>query len=871
MNIIHLYPNKMSSAIIILFIAMVSERSFSFITTPGYNHKTISFRRQYEYSNASSRRSSPSSVPSPSSPSLLNLKPFQHRHTSRHSKMYQSYTDISNEINNNVSKTKRKRKNDIWIEESFMEQPIGISDNGNNDGDDDDDDATIVQAVRTVIYNKDEGEGEDHNHEHQMMMGYLIHRQIVMQQNDDQHHSNHFHDEALINCNTINTNVDANANTYIAAVDDIDVLVAMIHKLYKHHLLLKQNNYNDEDKGSYIDTQFSIQLRTHVNDDIEKEGDSSCSEGEGESTSNNKSISSSLPYLIPIETTTASSSKSILSTKDDKNQEEEGNINCYKIEKIQFIQHLHEYSYYHRGTEQSRVALEILGILSKERNSFKFQQSQQHDTNKNDKNKIDKEKGRNIISHQKQIIPLTVVNEIMDIMNVIKANGWLSTNPDSVDGLPSLHLNLISGGKPLFGNDVDDADDDNDGDDDADDELSSFDSVISHLTAVLRPYLYDQLLPIVKELCGSTTVEISDVFLRNYGRNVQPNDDPDNETSTSASEEKDDEDILSNSRFGLSPHYDVFSSATSVIALDSTAATGQNGLYTMHLQRGNKKIVSSHAALKEFFPLQEGDGIIHSFDVLHGVDIDPNLDRSRTSLIIWFVDKKEGQLHAGSDGIDDNQRIMLDQPWLLDPSEDDDVKQFVLALASDCKTDISTTQEEACNDNQNNELYILSSQHGNAFALNSLAEICDDDLLSTGEFKHSKSIPSQLCRSRTNPFFKQDSNSQKDLARAFWFESSMRGNRVAQASLAHSLMEDYMSERSEDFDDDEKEEILITASTFFCMSSQQGYDVAEEALSRMIQIEYARVQNRQEGGVLDDEVFMLQPVVQTALVSLQSQ
>lgn len=31
-------------------------------------------------------------------------------------------------------------------------------------------------------------------------------------------------------------------------------------------------------------------------------------------------------------------------------------------------------------------------------------------------------------------------------------------------------------------------------------------------------------------------------------------------------------------------------------------------------------------------------------DVLHGVDIDPSLDRSRTSLIISFVDKSVGEL-----------------------------------------------------------------------------------------------------------------------------------------------------------------------------------------------------------------------------------
>ena len=78
-------------------------------------------------------------------------------------------------------------------------------------------------------------------------------------------------------------------------------------------------------------------------------------------------------------------------------------------------------------------------------------------------------------------------------------------------------------------------------------------------------------------------------------------------------------------------------------------------------------MVSSHAVLKQFFPLQTGDGVIHSFDVLHGVDMDPSIDLSRTSLIIWFVDRfgncNSNHMRDESEG----SEIFQDQPQLIHP------------------------------------------------------------------------------------------------------------------------------------------------------------------------------------------------------------
>ena len=100
---------------------------------------------------------------------------------------------------------------------------------------------------------------------------------------------------------------------------------------------------------------------------------------------------------------------------------------------------------------------------------------------------------------------------------------------------------------------------------------------------------------------------------------------------------------------------------TSVIALDTTASSGSSGLYTI---KTDPTRASNHAALRQFFPLDVGDGVLHSFDILHGVDVDRRLGRERTSLIIWFVDYFGG---GKSNSV---------QPWLSNPKEDDHIFQF---------------------------------------------------------------------------------------------------------------------------------------------------------------------------------------------------
>lgn len=709
---------------------------------------------------------------------------------------------------------KIRKKNDINIQEMFAEQIINEEENG-KDNDDHNHSVKLIRIVSTELFDKDHHQVCNSNESIHRIEGCLIEK--------EEHHSDGVstkQHEGLIhfffNFNDTKASIDENL---------LDSFLAIIHRLYKHHLLVKGEDY-ETSSTSGNEYQFVIQLQD---------------ENKNNKTFNQELLSS-VGFLI-------------LSNKGNIDEKD-----CtYQIDRLKFVNHLHEYSFIHRGTEQGRITLELIGILSNERNSFHFDRIITGNSNQNN--------GRNIISHQKQVIPSDTIDEINHIMTIIKNNGWLSTNPDSVDGLPSLHLNLITGGIPLFETDI------------KKEVLSSkedlsFESAISYLTTLLRPYLYDQLLPVVKELSGSNTVEISDVFLRNYGSNVQPisyddnfinNDDPNSNT-------------LNNSRFGLSPHYDVFSSATCVIALDSTASSGRNGLYTIYCEEEDGNVaVSNHAAMKQFFPLQTGDGVIHSFDILHGVDVDPSLSCSRTSLIIWFVDNcaKDGHdKEMNGDKMDGDN--VLDQPWLSQPHDHDHLKQFVLALASECKAEIkvNTDVELSCH-NQIHELYIKSSMHGNAFALNSLAEICDDELLSENELTSARMVPKILNR-EDNPFVEAnavDEINQRDLAKALWFESSMRGNRVAQTSLAGLLTDEYfMSEQGIALDKHENQELLLFASTFFCLASQQGYEVAIDALSRIVRLEYLRLlgeRTEEETGTIDEDAFSSQPFVQTALLSLQ--
>ena len=272
---------------------------------------------------------------------------------------------------------------------------------------------------------------------------------------------------------------------------------------------------------------------------------------------------------------------------------------------------LTEYAFSKRGTSSGIVSLEILGMLCRRRVAYDFdEQSHCSLTNRTIKS------GNNrVLSTYRNLIPEITRDEVHEIMEVIKRNRWLSTNLDSVDMLPSLHLNLVTGGKPKYDN-VEDQEESSEID-----EVTGYDfkTSVEKITKLLEPHIYSNLLPRARELVNSKTLEVSEIFLRSYGQGVQP----ENDDQVYNSEHDTNNNSNSNTRLGISAHYDVFSSLTSVIALDNVAAEGKSGLYTVLEPSlggvSNSQVneykhigVSNHASLRRFFPLEAGDAVLHS-------------------------------------------------------------------------------------------------------------------------------------------------------------------------------------------------------------------------------------------------------------------
>eukprot|EP00804_Cyclotella_cryptica_P017678 CCRYP_017153-RA/>CCRYP_017153-RA protein AED:0.11 eAED:0.11 QI:0/-1/0/1/-1/1/1/0/631 len=470
-----------------------------------------------------------------------------------------------------------------------------------------------------------------------------------------------------------------------------------------------------------------------------------------------------------------------------------------------YLPFLNEFIVRNRGTDHGNTALSVMKMLCQRRVSYSFT------------GKIDSVRKESIVSLQEDLLPSSAVESVIKIIEEIKSRQLLSTNPDSVDGLPSLHLNLISNGMPLF-----DADDPG-CDDEKEQAPKPFSHYISKLTEILHPHLYDNLLPSVRRLVNSSTVEISDVFIRNYGVFNAIHDNNRN------CDQKD--------RHTLSPHYDVTAYATCVMALDSTSSTGKNGLYTIPR---SKRMSTNNAALRQFFPMQKGDGVVHTFDILHGVDVDPDLNRPRTSLIVWFVDSECGVSDAR-------------QPWL--ENRTDDISQFVSGLASEIQNGASA---------ETLELYMSSASQGNIFAMTALAQFCNEGKVPESEYQR---IIGLIPPTRFLPNDESVSHPPaKVLANALWYHAAIvGGNRVAQNSLAHNLMARYVSTESE-LSVDEKQDLLLIASVLFTMAYNQGYNNSLESLEKLLEVECCRLHDA--GILIPSEEFFASPVVQVLMLSV---
>ena len=515
-------------------------------------------------------------------------------------------------------------------------------------------------------------------------------------------------------------------------------------------------------------------------------------------------------------------SRGLVSVTSDDNEKGESRM-MFRIDYGRLVRSYSELAIEYRGTTLGIEALEILGLMSSRRVPYRFPD----ETDYSSREAIARGdlSTRTVVAPQSGLLPMEIIDQIKDIMATIEGNGWLSTNLDSVDNLPSLHLNLISGGEPIFPtmNEDSNADDDN-----GNNAPMTFENSIGKLWRLVKPYLEDALLPNVRQVMGSSKVDISDVFIRRYGEDVQP----DHSAAT---------------RYGISAHFDVTASTTSVVALDDVAAEGKSGLYTTE----NSEVCTNHAALRRYFPLGAGDAVVHTWDVLHGVEIDPG--QQRTSLIVWFEDRGK-----------DRDQSPTFPPWLSNPSRDDDIGQFVLATASFGSVDesmLSTEYDGSDDDCHPHNLYIRSAALGNAFALASLGSLCNESALSSEFVAKTRTMLRKLRGNGDDETYKRAVGTDaeaKALAIELWHEAAIRGNPLAQTSLA----DEYMGQSMEamraggDGNNDRSHELRLKAATLFALAAQQGYDDALQALPRLLNIESSTHENAED--------FYSSPVFQVA-------
>jgi hypothetical protein len=442
-----------------------------------------------------------------------------------------------------------------------------------------------------------------------------------------------------------------------------------------------------------------------------------------------------------------------------------------------------------------------------------------------------------LLSPQRQVFPPTTTAGFLTQVQLMEENGWLSTNPDSVDGLPSLHLNLVSNGTPLFP-------------EAGDGEVDDFESGIQKLLSIVEPHIYNELLPTVQELMNSTDIVVSDVFLRRYG-----------------------EDIAGGAtRQGISAHYDVFSAVTAVIAMDDVAAKGDNGLYTTARSTDGSE-TSNHASLRRFFPLNSGDGVVHTWDVLHGVDVEPGIDR--TSLIVWFSTKEALQMND-VETVSSSATSSL-SPWLSNnPSrESNDVIQFVLGSALESASggivdgvesapstsmhhheEDSGIKHQGKSDDNPIELYLESATHGNPFAITRLGSLCENNALSADLLKRATDILSKFDEPPASVapllLVDDDQNPRRSVARRFWSEGALRGNPLAQIALGDEAMALGVASGAV--------ELRLLAATLFGLAAQQGQETASDSLSRVVSYEASLCGSQEE--------FMESPIVQAAQAAM---
>ena len=521
----------------------------------------------------------------------------------------------------------------------------------------------------------------------------------------------------------------------------------------------------------------------------------------------------------PVTTTTTTSASSATATTETASQEPTGTVRQLAGPSLDVLKLQSERAIRHAGTEEGLDALQELATMSAMRIPFEF------DSSLSD--------GGTVLCPERNLLPQNVTDAMLDKVNRLCQQGCMSTNPDSVDGLPSLHLNLVAEGKSLFDDPSENTIDDDD----------DFQKTIREILALIRPYIYDRLLPRVQELVlrdndddnnndsdDDNEILVSDVFLRRYGQDV----------------------IEGSSRDGISAHYDVYSIATSVVALDNVAASGTNGLYTTATTANGQ--TSNHASLRRYFPLSRGDAVLHTWDILHGVHVQPGL--TRTSLIVWFSTKNA--ILDSSEETDTPESSKLLSPWLMKRNDlaTNDVTQFVLASALE-----SSSLDESDGPTgqwHRHELYLQSAMSGNSFAQTRIGSLVDEDELSPDMLRRVEQavdgldIPPDVANSVLVDTLVNDSKVRT--ARLFWLAAALQGNPLAQMALADDIL--VSREVSE------SQSLRVVAAVLYGMAAQQGLDDAAENLSHVVGVEI------DAGSIQSEADFAASPVVQTAQAAM---
>ena len=437
-----------------------------------------------------------------------------------------------------------------------------------------------------------------------------------------------------------------------------------------------------------------------------------------------------------------------------------------------------------RGSSRGFAALKKLGKISSSRLPYTFHNQS---TSNNECEEFP------LISFQQKLLPEELTASLLHETRSMESRGSFSTDPDSVDGIPSLHLNLIASGQPVVPEGIVDA--------------SSIKGGVHRLISMVRQHLYEKLLPRVQQLVGRE-LEIDEVFLRRYGTDVE--------------------------RCSITAHYDVTAIATAVIALDNSAATGRNGLYTTLAS-------SNHVSLRRFFTLCKGDAVVHSWDVLHGVDVEE--DVQRTSLIVWF---KPLEKPAGDNNI---------ATWISQRRdfEENGVAQFVFGSAIESS---STPGKYLVHPH---DLCIQSASLGNAFALDRLGNLCSEGDLSSARVTQVaamllalqpslKSLRSPLARERQR--LQNGAASAKEISVLLWYEGALRGLATSQLSLGYALM-------AKARDKPECQDLRVLSALFCSFAEQQGEHDAYDFAMEVLRLEVQSLQ------ITSNEEFVSSPVHRT--------